>query len=766
MTSSTPKPILKIILEWSNGKPAWQCDALRRIVIAGTLTDADMEDVVQLCKKEHGFPNIALNAEPLAEDDLPAIPEDDESVSLVSISDVVGVNQLAPSQSLPFATDGITIIYGDNGAGKSGYARVLKRACRARHAGEIMPDAFQPAPGAKATATITLSRAGAPDPVAWVDEGRPHPVLSAINVFDRECGSVHVREPNEVTFRPFGLDIPDELAGACQRLKASLEAEQGRLERSRHATFLKPTWKDGTAVGRLLSSLRHDAAIEPLQQLAAVSAPERDRHARLSQDLAGDPQRAAEEQTLFASQLGQLADALDRLDQETADTPLQALCRLAHDAATKRTAARHAASSAFQASSIKGVGGDTWRVLWDAARHFAEHVSHIGEPFPPVSEQAFCVLCHQPLTSEALGRLADFDAFVRADTERQAADAEQALQRARNTYDAGTVHAQTYGATRRQVAIIDHALGHAVLRFLAAARLRRYRCTRSLTGDSATVALPAPAPNPAASLRQLQAKRRAYVAELRQAAHHDTRKILEQERDELTDRIALSGLLDIATDEIARLADIERLKRCISSTATNAITRLGNAIADDAVTPRMRDRFQDEIVKLAANRVRVEINRAGGRYGSPHYQVRFFGNPAVRVLNVLSEGEQTCVALAAFLTELATASHRSALVFDDPISSLDHRWRRKVAERLVEEADHRQIIVFTHDLVFLNDVKDHAESRGKSLKLVTLSRSPAGAGTVALGLPWTAASVKDRIDRLEKEVRIAKALYEQNDDAA
>ena len=89
------------------------------------------------------------------------------------------------------------------------------------------------------------------------------------------------------------------------------------------------------------------------------------------------------------------------------------------------------------------------------------------------------------------------------------------------------------------------------------------------------------------------------------------------------------------------------------------------------MTPRLRDQFANEIIELAGRNVRVEMVRAGGQYGSPQYQVRLLAAPATNVTGVLSEGEQTCVAIAAFLAELATASHSSALVFDDPISSLD-----------------------------------------------------------------------------------------------
>ena len=100
------------------------------------------------------------------------------------------------------------------------------------------------------------------------------------------------------------------------------------------------------------------------------------------------------------------------------------------------------------------------------------------------------------------------------------------------------------------------------------------------------------------------------------------------------------------------------------------------------------------------------------------------------------------------------------------MTSLDHRWRNKVAQRLVEECGNRQIIVFTHDMVFVNDLHDKAMRHGTMVKLVSLSRGPAGTGIVTEGLPWHHASLKDRIDKLEKDGRSARALYDANDEEA
>jgi hypothetical protein len=52
-------------------------------------------------------------------------------VSLLSIFHHRGVNALAEDQTLRFAPN-VTVVYGDNAAGKTGYIRILKSACRAR----------------------------------------------------------------------------------------------------------------------------------------------------------------------------------------------------------------------------------------------------------------------------------------------------------------------------------------------------------------------------------------------------------------------------------------------------------------------------------------------------------------------------------------------------------------------------------------------------------------------------------------------------------
>ncbi len=758
------KSVLDLILEWSAGRPPWQRDALRRVVSKSALDDADVSELVALCKKDNGCVGIALEAVPLDKAHLPAGPGGLSSVTLASIKDVIGVNQLAAAQELAFAPDGITIVYGDNGAGKSGYARILKRACKARHTGEIAANAFDsnaPPP----SALLSYLANGAPQqPAKWRNEAVPHPVLSAVNVFDRESGIVHLRDKNEVAFRPFGLDVPDELAAACQSVKDTLTKEQSDLERSRDAIFSRPSWKSTTAVGKILSALTAATALGPLAKLAEVSEQEKARHRQLVEDLAKDPMKAAAEQRLYADELRQLATRLDHIERNHSDQEMAKLKALADDARGKRQAVQVAAEKAFVDANLAGVGGAAWQALWAAARRYFEESAYPGHPFPLPSEDPLCVLCHQQLSHPARLRLRGFDEFIQADTERQARSAEAAFAPARDRFVAQSVRAHDFANLRKRIVLTDATLARSVLRFLASTRLRRRITVLGLASNN-HLTLPAAAANPSKDVLEQERRLRMYADELAKAAGEEGRKKLEAERDELADRISLATLYPKAEAEVARLAALALVAKCLPSTATNQITKLGNDIADQVITPKIRDQFQNEIVSLASNRVRVEIVRSGGRFGSPQYQIRFFANANVRVHTVLSEGEQTCVALAAFLTELATASHRSALVFDDPVSSLDHRWRKRVAQRLVDEARQRQVIVFTHDLVFVHDLKDMAEAAVTRAKLMTVARGPTGAGIVSEGLPWRGTNIKDRVDKLEKEVREAKPFYDAHDEA-
>jgi hypothetical protein len=130
---------------------------------------------------------------------------------------------------------------------------------------------------------------------------------------------------------------------------------------------------------------------------------------------------------------------------------------------------------------------------------------------------------------------------------------------------------------------------------------------------------------------------------------------------------------------------------------------------------------------------------------------------------VLSEGEHRCVALAAFMAELATTENKSGIVFDDPVSSLDHIHRQAVARRLVDEATRRQVVVFTHDLAFLfelNRAAVDADPRPQ-VSISSISRGAEKAGFCRNDPPFKARRVNDITTTLNNQLRNERYHYDQ-----
>lgn len=765
-TAAQPETVLEAIERWSNTRPLWLRDALRRVVQQQSITDADLDELVTLCLEENGQKTEgkeALKPAPLRREELPASPTAANSITLVSIAGVEFTNQLAPNQTLSVGEAGLTIVYGDNASGKSGYARLLKRSCRARNRGvEIEPNIYGTGVPKKASAKLNYKAGSTPKSVPWTDGPNSSVLeLSAVSVFDADCAAVHVEGKNDVAFRPHGLDVPERLASVCQRLRVSLEALRKAAQLDRDPVFQLPTWSPTTTVGKTLSGLRHDTNYENLAKLTPLSGEEKKRLKQLREDLSKDPAAAAKELRLRVGRFKGLATYVNDVEDQISDATLSELARLVADSRKKREVAHTAAEKLFASGPVAGVGGETWRELWESARRYSEQAAYPKRAFPVTENDARCVLCQQPLSPEAADKFQKLEDFVKADTERQARDAQARAKTAWEALKKAKVRTGPCREGLRELAHHEAALAADVRRFVIVAGLRKRSVLRAINAKQEP-APPTSADSPVKGLREYIDKETERAANLEKASADSVRTKLKAECGELNDRELLEPLLPKVKKEIARLKTVHILDKCLAATNTKPITELGNALAEQVLTPQLRDRFAEELISLAGSRVRAELTYAGGKTGTPQYQVRLIAKPTADVAQVLSEGEATCVALAGFLTELATADHRSTLVFDDPVCSLDHKWRLKVAKRLVREAGTRQVLVFTHDIVFVHDLHDQANEQAVPCELRNLRRDSSGTGVVGDGLPWIGMRIEHRLDELGKRGRAAKAFFEAN----
>jgi ABC-type molybdenum transport system ATPase subunit/photorepair protein PhrA len=123
----------KELLDWAITLRPWQQDALRRLLEKEKLSSQDEEAILAILKAEYGISSEPPAPEPvpLTGEHLPA-PGSADVVCLKAVGNVRNVNQLVGGKRLDFAPAGLTVIYGENGSGKSGYIRILRNACRSR----------------------------------------------------------------------------------------------------------------------------------------------------------------------------------------------------------------------------------------------------------------------------------------------------------------------------------------------------------------------------------------------------------------------------------------------------------------------------------------------------------------------------------------------------------------------------------------------------------------------------------------------------------
>ena len=156
-----------------------------------------------------------------------------------------------------------------------------------------------------------------------------------------------------------------------------------------------------------------------------------------------------------------------------------------------------------------------------------------------------------------------------------------------------------------------------------------------------------------------------------------------------------------------------------------------------------------------------------GSQGKRPYGVKISSEPGIPAVDVLSEGEAKCVALAGLLAEIEITGNRSAIVLDDPVTSLDHNYRERVAMRLVDEARNRQVVVLTHDIVFLFLLGKYAQAAAISFAQLGVERGGGnrGHGRATNGPPWVTLKVNDRIKRLRRELEVARRLHNAGNQA-
>ncbi len=757
--------VLQAIIDWAADRPSWQQDAIRRLFSGAELSSTDFDDLYALLKIQHGIPDPENRAAQALTSDQVAAPQGaDTLVQIKAVKNLRHVNALAESQRLAIAPTGLTVIYGDNGAGKSGYSRVLKKACRARDQREVIRGNARLADDPKkiAEATFEISIDGKDTELKWVNDQPSPEALSAIAIFDGHCARAYIDNHGDYAFVPYGMDILEGLAKACDKLRAMLTAESAKLE-------VKPDLFGSLALsqtetGKVLRAIAQTKKGK-IEELATLSDVDIARCDVLDKSLKeADPQGKAKELRIRSARIEKLADRCAQRLNLVSDSEAFKL----RDLIVAMKAAQVTASTAAKAfketpGQLQGTGSEAWQALLQAARLFAIE-SHPGREYPHLGPESACPLCQQPLGA-ASARLVAFDEFIQQEAEKNARTRRNEAEAAYKSFANADHSIGLSPEDKTELAGLDQVLANECVAFQTNIDARHAAIKAACKPDGNWDLISLPPTEVASKLQALATRLSADAETLEKTIDVQARAALEAEFKELDARKQLSAMKISVLDAIAKFDLKAKLKTCEASVRTKPISDKSANLSENVVTKELADALNAELKALNVSELQAALKPVTEKAKTAYKLILELPGSAP-AKDILSEGEQRAIAIASFLAEVNKGGGKGGIVFDDPVSSLDHRRRGYVAKRIVQEAAKRQVIVFTHDLHFMCLLENEARHAKTSLHTMSLRKTSAGFGVAADGVPFAGAKIKDRLKALRSLQLECAALYKSGDAAA
>lgn len=747
--------------QWMAARDAWLQTAAANLLEYGKPDIPAVRELADFCIREEqkkDFPKKTIPPETFS------ASQTGKVLRLLGVRDLQGINALDPSARLDFGDCDITVVYGPNGCGKSGFARLLKLATGSRKHAPILQDINSTTEVAQ-QATFEISENGNSSVQTWTAISGPLAKLKQVHVYDSTVAKSYLIDKEEATYEPRRLRFLSALSDVCdlvrdelrereERLVCKLPAFPSDLSQSQYATLvraLKVSETHESFKKKIAKKDDHDDRRKLLQDTVKTTDPS----ARLSQ---------------ISSAVSGVDGAVSRLklfEAALSTTAISNILESQKKTRDARNAADEVARTTLKGTSLNGIGGSTWKAMWEAARTFSATMKPTPLGFPP-KEGTPCPLCQASVSEETEGRLAAFEAFVKGKVESDAKKAEQ-----------------EYTELLQKVPSLPPEEEWAAMFAVGGELISSVRGIFS-------AALEKVSKSDFEALKEGISQ--AESSDLRQALETHKARLLE-EKDLLSASLDTEGLAKLQAElndllmldwchenvqailnELDRLKSVDLLKKASRRTNTAEITKKKTSLAKEELVGGYQDRFIKELKFFGAQRISVKPNETSGAKGKIKFSLSIAGSDKTPLEEILSEGEARVVSLSNFLADTSISPVTSPFIFDDPISSLDIEFEERVAQRLVELAKSRQVIVFTHRLslaCILRDAhkryaaaqKSTGEGKVISLKEIVLFRIEKRIGLTA-GLNTFSGSIPQGLESLLSRVKQTRAKEEAGDYAS
>ena len=656
------------------------------------------------------------------------------------IGSVIGVNRISSDQPLKFSGTGITVVYGYNGTGKSGYVRLIKRIAGIPSQGKLLPDVFTKG-GPPGSCKLSTSEGEH----SWKSGDMPIPDIAGVQVFDEEAANRYRVDEYSLSYEPPVLGVFDSLISMADELRRRAN-EEIRMAVSALPQFPQP-YRESESYRKWRNVDRHLSLETVIQDFSWSKEDEEAlNHATNQRGLYGSDEHVRKQKSLLDS-MNALRVKLQSQVEMISDERVAELDRISSETSSLKRLSSAQAQELMDKAYLAGLVSDEWWQLWQSAKAYSEDRAYIGQGFPNVGEGARCVLCQQELDEDAAVRLQSFHGFVEGDL--------------KSRYSKAVLHLASRKPDVRTWMSQDDVLIQCrqVMSEVEAKQLSsgyddyvRERALLLQEADANDNIAPYEEPMLLSRLADLILELEVNIRTLEGPEAQAQKLILGRQISELQARKWASEQVGAITREIDRLKRVHVLQRTKSLLDTTDLTNEKKRLAEEMTLGDVRARFTMECATLCTKVLSVDLRAAKGDKGKVLTKVTLKdAKISAEATSVLSEGEQRAVALAAFLADSGSMDNAAPFIFDDPVSSLDHRYESRVAERLVALSKARQVVVFTHRLTFANAIKEASEKNGLEPDLVYMASIGNKCGRPLQEWPFKESGLNSRVSKLVQD---------------
>src|SRR5216683_5652823 len=391
------------LAEWANLKDEWTRRIVRLVLASGKPpTEADISNVYQLFLEEKRLESRSIAVEePIAS--AATVAEREDALVLTKISEVVGVNAIVPGSAIEF-NGGLTILFGENGTGKTGYARILKLMANSRKAEEILADINNPQAPPSPSANLNYKLGDVELSKMWKGERGEAP-FTRMAIFDTLVVNYHVDEDAVYVYTPASLALFKHVNLGIQGVQQLLSAEIQRLNSSSGSLLAR--FNRGSSVYPLFETLGAASDLNELRRLADVGEDAQDKLknlqlavAALRADTIPQQIRTQQRRERALAQALTWATVLSRISISDYNTAVTTLATLRSDYIQFR-------ETLFAAANLPAQPDETWAAFVRSGQAYREHLDQLG-----VHDGSRCLYCRQVLDSAATDLLAKYREYL------------------------------------------------------------------------------------------------------------------------------------------------------------------------------------------------------------------------------------------------------------------------------------------------------------------------------------------------------------------